>query len=232
MAQRRNRNRNKKQEDETLIDLTQARDQAQGFIETNQNLIFGILVGLVVLVGGYFAYKIFYQQPREAEAIEQMYKAETVFRQDSFAKALTAPGEGYPGFLDIIDTYSGTKAGNLANYYAGTCYLHLGQFEAAKDYLNSYSATGLVTPQMKYGMLGDAHSELGEWDAALSNYKKAAGYDNELTAPYYLHKMALLEEKNGNKDAAIAHFKKIQDQYPLSLQGREVEKYLIRLGAN
>jgi hypothetical protein len=52
-----------------------------------------------------------------------MMLAQQQFEKDSFQLALTNPGGGYSGFLDIIDSYSGTKTANLAKYYAGICYL-------------------------------------------------------------------------------------------------------------
>ena len=44
----------------------------------------------------------------------------------------------YLGFIDIADDYSSTKAGKLANYYAGLSYLYLGEFENAIDYLEDF----------------------------------------------------------------------------------------------
>ena len=88
----RRRKNNKKKDEETLVDIIEVRDQAQGFIDENQNLIFGGLVALVVLIGGFLAYKNFYQKPRQQEATEQMFQAQVQFERDSFALALTNPG--------------------------------------------------------------------------------------------------------------------------------------------
>ena len=117
------RKRNQKQSDETLVDIVEVRDQAQSFMDANQTYIFGGLVALVVLVGGFLAYKNFYKAPKQQEAVAQMYRAQQRFEQDSFALALTNPGGGFSGFLDIIDEYSGTPAANTAKYYAGVSYL-------------------------------------------------------------------------------------------------------------
>jgi hypothetical protein len=135
-----NKKRNQKKSDETLVDLVEVGSQAQSFYDRNQNIIFGALVGLVVIIGGVFAYNNFYKKPRQAEATEQMFQAQLQFERDSFIMALTNPGGGYYGFLDIIDNYGGTKAGNLANYYAGISYLNLGKYEAAIDYLKAFNA--------------------------------------------------------------------------------------------
>ena len=122
------RRKKNKQEEEVLVDIVEVRDSFQGFYERNQKVVWGILGGLVLLVGGYFIYNNLYMQPRQVTAMDQMYQAQRQFEQDSFARALTNPGSLYPGFLDIIDQYGNTKAGNLANYYAGVSYLNLGRF--------------------------------------------------------------------------------------------------------
>ncbi|WP_282780189.1 tetratricopeptide repeat protein [Phaeodactylibacter xiamenensis] len=223
------RKRNQKQSDETLVDIVEVRDQAQGFMDANQNYIFGGLVALVLIVGGFLAYKNFYQKPKQQEAVEQMFRAQQRFEQDSFALALTNPGGGYMGFLDVIDNYGGTDAGNMAKYYAGVSYLHLGKYEAALDYLKDYSPAGEVTPVMKHGALGDAYSELGDFDAAMKQYKKAVSAgDNEVLTPYYLKKIGMLHERNGNMADARASYERIKEEYPGSPVSRDIEKYIVR----
>lgn len=226
------RKNNKKKQDETLVDLGEASGQVKSFYEENQNLILGGLLLLVVLVGGIYAYQNLYKAPRQKEAVQYMAEAEKRFEQDSFSLALQAPGNGGLGFLDIIDTYSGTKAANISNYYAGICWLNLGKYEAAISHLQDFSASGSVTPIMKWGAIGDAYSELGKMDEAESNYKKAVNADdNEFLTAYYLFKLGLLHENNGNYSESLAAFKKIKDKYPNSPDGREIEKYITRVSS-
>lgn len=226
------RKRNNKQAEETLVDVVKVRDQAQSFLDGNQNMFFGILVGIVVLIGGYFAYRNFYQKPRQNEAVEQMYRAQQQFERDSFALALTNPGGGYMGFLDVIDSYKGTKAANLSRYYSGISYLNLGKYEAAIDYLKQYKASGDITPIMKYGAMGDAYSELGDLDQAMSFYKKASNAaDNEALVPYYIKKVGMLHEKNGDFAAALKAYEEIKDKYPTSGVGADIDKYIARVAA-
>ena len=118
--------------EETLADAVGQKSITEIF-EENKNLVTYALVGLLVLVGGYIIYRQMVMIPKEQDAIEQMAQAQVQFERDSFALALTNPGQGFPGLVDIADQYSGTKAGNLALYYAGVSYLHLGQYDAAID---------------------------------------------------------------------------------------------------
>lgn len=230
MARRR---RNKQQEaDETLVDLVEVRDSASDFFEDNQKRILGILTGLVLLIGGYIFYTQFVKAPKETEAMEALTQAQNQFERDSFALALSNPGGGFSGFLDIIDSYGGTKAANTASYYAGISYLHLGQYDAAIDYLSNFSPNGTILDYTKYGAIGDAYSEKNDFSSAISNYQKAANAgSNEVLASYYLKKLGLLYEKQGQVSEAKAAFEKIRDNYPSSQEGADIEKYISRVGA-
>ncbi len=59
-----------------------------------------------------------------------MFTAEYYFEKDSVDLALFGDGESY-GFMDIIDDYGSTSAGNLAKYYSGICYYNKGEYEDA-----------------------------------------------------------------------------------------------------
>ncbi len=223
------RKQNKKEED-ILIDLNEARAQAGSTFEKFQVPIIAGIGLLAILLIGWFGYSTFVKAPKAKEAVKQIYKAEYQFARDSFTLALSNPGDQFPGFLDIIDQYGGTPTANIAHYYAGICYLHLGNFEVAIDYLSDFSADGTITPAMKNGALGDAYSELNDLDQALSYYKKAAsGSSNMAVAPYYLLKTGMLLEKNGNNAEALSYYEKIKTNYPTSPTGVEIEKYIARV---
>jgi len=225
--------RNKKKTDETLVDLVEARDQASDFMEKNQNNLLIGLVALVLLVGAFLGYKHLIQGPKEVEAAGAMVKAQEYFARDSFALALENSSGAYMGFLDIVDNYGSTKAGNTANYYAGISYLHLGEFDAALSFLQDYSGKGSVLPIMKNGAIGDAYSELGQMDKAISSYNKAIGAgENDMLESYYLKKLGLLHEKQGNLTASADAFKRIKKDYPTSTDGRDIDKYISRVQAS
>jgi tetratricopeptide (TPR) repeat protein len=221
--------RKTKQTDETLVDIVQVKERAEDFFERNQIAVLGILGGLVLLIGGYFIYQNLYKKPRNEKAMTQMFQAQYQFERDSFALALENPGGGYDGFLDIIDNYSGTKAGNLANYYAGVCYLHLGRYEAAIDFLEDFKPAGEVTPVMKHGTLGDAYSELENWSKALSHYESAANAaSNEFLTPYYLKKLGMLHERQGDLKKALAAYERIKAEFPNTTSSVGIDKYIAR----
>ncbi len=233
MATRRNRTRKNKQEEENLVDVVETQEtQSEGFLEDNQNAIFGVLVAAVVLIGLYMLYSQFYKAPKEKQATEQMTQAQFQFAQDSFALALTNPGGGYEGFASIASDFGGTAAGNTAELYAGISYLQLGEFDAAIEHFQDYDGSGEIGPILKNGLLGDAFAEKNDLAQALSYYKKAANAgDNQGVTPYYLLKQGLLELKNNNNAAAKDAFTKIKDKYPTSRFAQDAEKYLMRATA-
>lgn len=225
------RRRSKKKQEETLVDLVEARESAQDFFERNQKLILGVVAGIVILAGGIFAYNNLYKAPREQRAMDAMYRAQAQFERDSFALALENPGGGNEGFLDIIDNYGGTNAGNLAQYYAGISWLYLGQYEAALEHLKNFSPAGDVSPAMKQGAIGDVYSELNELDKAARQYEKAANSgDTDFITAYYLKKLGLLYESQGKTEEARELYEEIRKKYPDSPSGRDIQKYLARIG--
>ena len=216
--------------DDTLVDIVEVKEVAQDFFERNQTLVLGLLVVGVLLLGGYLAYSFGYKGPREASATEAIYKAQDQFSKDSFALALENPGGGFDGFLTIIEDYSGTKAGNLAKYYAGISYINLGRYQDAISYLESYSANDDITPIMKSGALGDAYAQLENYDKALGLYNTAANVENnEFLTPYYLYKYAILSKKQGSNADAVTAFERIKNEYPNSNEAGEAERYAAML---
>lgn len=220
--------------DELLVDVVEVRDQATTFFEEHRNLILGIVGGIALLIAGILIYNTFVVKPKARQAVDQMQRAQVQFERDSFQLALTNPGQGFPGFLDIIDEYGGTPAGNLAHYYAGISYLNLGSYEAAADYLKQFDADTDMMATMKAGALGDIEGELGNFDAAISAYKKAvtkAG-ENYMMAGYYQNKLGLLLRNQGRNEDALAAFKHLKEAFGQSPAAAEADKYITLLGAN
>ena len=207
--------------------VSNQKNSAGNFFEQNQKAIVGGITAIVILIIGYMAYTYLYQKPREREAVNAIYMAEMQFERDSFENALLSPGAGNMGLLDIIDEYRGTKTANLAVYYAGISYLKLGKYEAAISYLKDFKAKGKLTPITKNGALGDAYSELEDFDKAIEYYKKATtvGKNNYLT-PYYLKKLGLLYERQERYKDALAVYQEIADKYPESTDGFNIRKYI------
>ncbi len=220
------------QDPDSIEAVESALSRSEQFIEDNQKIVTTVVVIIIAIVGIYLGYKKFYLQPLEDEAQSQMFVAAQYFERDSFNLALNGD-VNYPGFLGIIDDYSATKAANLANYYAGISYLHLGQFENAIEYLESFSANDKMLKPISLGAIGDANMELENKEEAVSFYLKAANASvNEFTTPIYLMKAGQAYEAIGDYKNALKTYNQIKEKHKKSAEGRVIEKYITRAEKN
>ena len=217
---------------DNLTEVESALTKTEQFLESNQKLI-GIVIGAIVIITvGYLGLNKFYLEPRDKDAQDQMFMAQNYFEKDSFNLALNGDGNN-PGFLDIIDDFGSTDAGNLSNYYAGISYLHLGQYEDAIDYLKKFDSDDALLCPISLGAQGDAQLELGKTDAALDLYTKAYKMnDNELTTPIYMLKAGELLESTSKSNEALAIYETIKQKFPESNEGRNIDKYIARVKSN
>lgn len=181
-------------------------------------------------MGGLFIGWNLYHKNQDKEAQDQMFKAEQYFEADSLDKALNGDGN-FPGFVKIIDEYSGTKAANLAYYYSGIIYLKKGEFQKAIDNLESYSSKDEVTSATALGAIGDAYSELKNYDKAADYYKKAADKKLQSFSPIYLMKLGMIYEELKKNDKAVEAYKTIKTEYAESQQARSIDEYIARAEA-
>jgi tetratricopeptide (TPR) repeat protein len=158
-----------------------------------------------------------------------MFMAEKYFSQDSLKLALNGDGNNL-GFIDIADQYKLTKTGKLANFYAGTCLMHLGQFEEAIGYLNKYTLKDeILKPQAK-GLIGDANVEMGNMEEGIKYYLEAADMaGNSFHTPIYLMKAGMIYESEAKYAEALKLYERIQDKYAESNEGRSIDKYIARV---
>jgi len=202
--------------------------KTEQFLEENYKPLLTGLAVIVVLVGIFWLGKM-YLTKRNDEAQSQMYQAQRYLEMDSINLALNGDGN-YLGFIDIADEYKLTNAGNLARYGAGICYLHLGNYEEAIEYLNKYSKKDKVIGSIAIGATGDAYIELGDVDKGISKYLEAAEFgNNSFNTPLYLMKAAELHELNGDYSEALKLYERIKDEYPESTEGSSIDKYIARV---
>ncbi|WEK34660.1 MAG: tetratricopeptide repeat protein [Candidatus Pseudobacter hemicellulosilyticus] len=210
---------------------TVRRPTAEQFWSKNSKLITGALVAIILIIGGFIAYNNFVKGPEEEKAGNAMWGAQNLYKIDSFNLALNGNG-ATQGFLKIISKYGGTESGNLAKFYAGSCYLQLGDFNNAVKYLKDFSTGSQVLQVRTNGLLGDAYAELGKKPEAVDYYKKAGTIfkEDNINSPEYLFRAALLYQDLGKNKEAIAMLQQLKKEYPLSPRGFEADKYLAKLG--
>ena len=208
---------------ENIIDDLQS-GKFEEWFNTNKNLITYIGGGIALVVLLIAGWK-YYTTSQNEEGQNVMFQAVYYFEADSLNKALNGDGNS-PGFVDIASDYSFTKAGNLANYYAGVSYLKLGKFDEAIEYLKSFSSDDILVQARSYSLIGDAYMEQGNYDDAISYYEKAANYKptKEFT-PDYLMKLGLAYELNKDFESAAKAYEKIVNEYPNSARVNDAKKY-------
>lgn len=217
-------------------------DKMKNFWDVNNKVLTYAGIGVILLLGGYLAYKYLVLEPKIEKSndvvfVTQKYFSDFVSAQDT-TKALIAAkvlnGDGInPGALKIINNYSGTPAANLCQYYAGACYLSLGQFDKALTHLKKFDAGGATQIESRhYGMMGDAAAELKKNDEALNYYKKAANVNtkDDFTSSEFLFRAASFAYSVGNTKDAVKLFGEVKDKYPLSEKAGTAEKFLAELG--
>ncbi|MCC6252090.1 MAG: tetratricopeptide repeat protein [Bacteroidia bacterium] len=217
-----------KDKKEVLVDVQEVYSKAERYIEENRKSLAIIVGALVLVIGGYFAWKQFYLKPLEDEAQTTMFMAQKYFEQDSIQKAIDGDGN-YKGFKYIIEEYGITKSANLAHYYLGICYLNQGKFQEAIDNLKEFETEDEILGPIATGAIGDANMELNKKEEAVTFYLKAAKQnDNKFTSPLYLMKAAMAYEEQNDYKNAVKIYEQIKSNYPDSNEGREVERYLNR----
>ena len=216
---------------EVFNTLDESASKAEEWIVKNQNYIFGLIGIVALLVLGKMGYDTYIDEPKQKEAINEMYIAKSFFDDavngitpDSLYNMALTGGEGKYGMLDIIENYSGTNAANLANYYAGMSYLNLKKYKEAIRYLDEFSSDDLMLNPIAKGGIGDAFVQLEQPDKALDYYQKAIGANtNEFTTPMYLMKAARVAIDLGKNTEALEYLERIRLEFPTSTQATQTE---------
>lgn len=206
--------------------VEQALTRSEQYIEENKKSLSIIVSVIVLVVGGYLLYNKMILTPKELDAQSQIFRAEQYFEADSFQLALEGDGDAL-GFIEIIDEYSMTNTANLAQYYAGICYLRLGEYDNAIEHLKSFDSNDKMVSVIALGAIGDAYVELGDYKEAISFFEKASSKNkNDLTSAIYLKKLGLTYEATENYQKAVEAYERIKKLYPQSEEAGDIDKYI------
>ncbi|MDH7444259.1 tetratricopeptide repeat protein [Aquimarina sp. 2201CG14-23] len=223
---------------EVFNTLDEGASRTEEWVAANQKYIFIIVGAIAVVVLGYLGYQKYIQEPKEQEASNEMFKAQQYFDNavngnttlsDSLYTLALNGGEGKYGFLEIIENYGGTKAANLANYYAGFSYLNMSKYQEAIDHLDKFKSDDEMLGPLALGGIGDAFAQLDQMDEALGYYEKAAKTkNNEYTTPKFLLKSAITAISLGKPEVAITYLERIKEEFSKSAEANQVDVHLGR----
>ncbi|AOW19975.1 tetratricopeptide repeat protein [Urechidicola croceus] len=220
---------------EVFNTLDETASRSEEWVIKNQKNIFIVLGLIVASILGYLAYQNLVSEPNEKVAANELAFPKKYFEQanaanvakDSLYTLGLEGGEGKFGFIDIADEFSGTKAGNLANYYAGISYLKMKNYQDAIEYLDKFSSEDDILGPVAKGAIGDAFSDLEQYDSALEYYEAAANLrDNDFSTPLFLFKAANMALDLGKSDKALAMFERIKNSYPKSEEAKNIDIYI------
>ena len=99
--------------------------QSEAFFLKYKKAIIAAVIALVVIIAGIVLYKTYVSGPNEQKASTAIAKGQDYFAASDYQKALNGDSASFKGFVALAKEYSSTKAGNLANLYAGLCYAKL-----------------------------------------------------------------------------------------------------------
>ena len=211
--------------------LDETASRTEDWVAKNQKIIIGLVAGIAVATIGYLAYQKFIEAPKQDEAASEMFVAQQNFDKatngvasDSLYKLALNGSEGKFGFVKIAEEYSGTDAGNLANYYAGMAYLNTGKFDDAIKYLGNFKSKEAIVNALAIGGIGDAYSQKNQQKEALDYYVKAAESNkNDFTTPRFLLKAGKTALALGQKEDALKYLTDIKENYDTTPEAASVD---------
>jgi tetratricopeptide (TPR) repeat protein len=211
--------------------LAAAQTQGENFFEKNSKMVITAIVVIFVLAAAIFGYRKAIVEPRNNKAQEMLFEAQYQFESQTADFALALNGnENTPGFVQVIEQYGNTPAGNLATMYAAACSLRLGELDQAESYIAKFNDVkgipGQIVNAMAAGIKGDIAVEKGDFEKAAKLFEKAAKMsDNNFSTPMYLRKAAMAYNAIGQADKAQELYKHIIDAYPTSYDSRDANKF-------
>jgi len=204
------------------------------FFNKYQNIIYGVIIGILVIVLAIMAFNRFYVQKKNAEAAAQIVQPiQWLTKGDTASLKMALEGDGEnDGFLDIASHYKITRTANTANYYAGLTYLKLGQKEEALDYLTKFKKKEDVLWYACQATIGDLYDEQGDESKAISYYEKAVKGKDPFFTPIALFKLGQMYERQGDWKKALAAYETIEKDFYTEYNRMSVAQYAERAKSN
>ncbi len=196
--------------------------QASNFFETHRMLIYGVTLGLIVLIAAFY-----YLNRSSAQATEEsslkFYKARQVFERGNFGNSIEV-------FEELVSDYSGTRYGKLARFYLAQSYFNTGDYQKAEveydEFISLYDDMPHLVAAAWGGLAACAEAQ-DRWAEAARLYEKGAKkYPDTVFVPAYYLEAAQAYRQAGETETAKALCQKIISDYETSQEVKDAEMLL------
>ena len=210
--------------------LDDGASKTEEWVAANQKYIFVVIGIAAVFVLGFLGFDKYVQQPGESKAMNEMHYAQTYFesanqtKNDSLFNLSLNGTDGKFGMIDVIENYSGTKASNLASYYAGMSYLNLNDYQNSIKYLSQFNSEDEILGATATGSIGDCFSQLNQFEDAFEYYQKAINYtSNDFITPMYLLKAGYIGLEINQSKKSLTFFNRIKNDFSNSIEATNID---------
>lgn len=201
--------------------------RAVDYADKNRSTLYialGVVVLLLVAVGFYF----FAQQQKSEEAQTLLGAIVGAYENEDYQTALDGTADT-AGLIEIADDFGGTKAGNLARFYAADALFRLGEYDEALRWFQAYDAGETIVGASALAGEAAIYEMREEYERAGDLYREAALiFDHELTSPDYLLDAGRAYEAGGAYDEAIEIYELIEERYSETPAARDLELLVAR----
>jgi tetratricopeptide (TPR) repeat protein len=216
----------------------------QGFIEDNSKKVAYISLGIVGATVLFFLIRYFVEKSAEDDKTQASVEISRIlpfYNNYDYKHALYGDSThkirdaDIIGFIEISERHSGSELGKSAALYAGNCFMYMGNFQEAEKYFEKASdASSNLLKEGSFAGIAVCKEASGDLSGAVQFYEKAL---ENITIPMskirYQYYMALIYEKNGDKEKAGNLFKMILNENILENKSEFVpfaKSGLVRLG--
>lgn len=197
----------------------------------SKKLNFFYIASIITAAGTYGLIK--YRHGKDVSAQNAIYNAIYLLKEEKFQLALDGNEDVSAGFINIINDYPCTDTANLANLYAGICYLNIGDFQKSLTYLEKFKTKEPIMKMKTLALQGDVLVELKQYDKAIGTFVMASQMinDDEYSS-IYLYKAALACQANNDETNAVKYLQDILKKFPKSSICHDIVGEIERLTNN
>lgn len=137
------------------------------------------------------------------------------------------PERGLMGLKAIVENYGGTDAGEIARIYLANSYYAQGKVDEAIVQYESFRGSDALLAASAEAGRGACYEIKKQYAKAASSFEKASGKTTDMyEGSDYLNSAARCYGLAGEKEKAIALYKRLKKDFPNSPFARDADRYI------